>query len=101
MWQNATLFGMDYAVWVYLACFLISVFGSTLCTLAFMAGFLRRCTKLEWALGDLQQRASTFRGREMADKRWTKEKQLDQEMASVLHATSSPRRKYDNDPLGE
>jgi hypothetical protein len=36
----------------------------------------------------------------LAEKRWTKEKAFDAEMAQVLHAPAAPRRKYDNDPLG-
>jgi hypothetical protein len=61
----------------------------------------QRCTSLEWAVGDLQQRASSFKGKEMAEKRWSKEKAFDAEMAQVLHGATPPRKRYDNDPLGD
>lgn len=60
----------------------------------------RRCTALEWAVGDLQNRASTFKGREMADKRWKKAESFEAEMAQALHNVDPPRKRYDNDPLG-
>jgi len=70
-------------------------------SLGLQARFSRRCTSLEWAIGDLQQRASTFKGREMADKRWKKNDAFEAEMAQALQGASPPRKRYDNDPLGE
>jgi hypothetical protein len=60
----------------------------------------RRCTTLEWAIGDLQDRASTFKGREMAEKRWKKADALESELAQALHTPQASPRRYDNDPLG-
>lgn len=64
------------------------------------ARFSRRCTSLEWAIGDLQERGSTFKGRDMAKKRWDKAEQFDKEMAQVLQSPAVRTKKYDNDPLG-
>lgn len=68
---------------------------------AFIYRFSRRCTQLEWAIGDLQSRASTFRGKEMAEKRWEKQKTLEEEFAKLPPMVAGTRKRYDNDPLGE
>lgn len=68
---------------------------------AFLYRFARRCTNLEWAIGDLQARASTFKGKEMAEKRWEKQKNLEEEFAKLTPVVPAARRRYDNDPLGE
>jgi len=60
----------------------------------------RRCTTLEWAVADLQDRASTFRGRDMAEKRWEKARTSDAELAAALRSPVPTTRRYDNDPLG-
>lgn len=87
---------------MYPLMFVVGFVGGWIGTLAFSWRFSRRCTNLEFAIGDLQQRASTFKGKEMAEKRWSKEKAFDAEMAQLLQTTpASPRRKFDNDPLGE
>jgi hypothetical protein len=91
---------MQDAYLLFLACILLSIFVSFVSTSLYMGWFKRRCTSLEWAVGELQTKASSFRGKELAEKRWTKEKAFDAEMAQVLHAPAAPRRKYDNDPLG-
>lgn len=62
--------------------------------------FSRRCTQLEYALGDVQARLSSFKGKEMSEKRWSKEKAAEAELASYLHTAPTPPRRYDNDPLG-
>lgn len=67
----------------------------------FVYRFQRRCTNLEWAIGDLQQRASTFKGKEMAEKRWDKQKTMEAELASLGITAPPQKRRYDNDPLGE
>jgi hypothetical protein len=65
----------------------------------FLYRFSRRCTSLEWAVGDLQSRASSFKGREMADKRWKKAEMENEEMAQILKGAPAAPRRYDNDPL--
>jgi hypothetical protein len=62
--------------------------------------FSRRCTQLEYALGDIQARLTSFKGKEMSEKRWQKERAFDAEMAQVLQSGNQVTRKYDNDPLG-
>ncbi len=88
------------AVFMLAAGFLGGSLGGGLVASLFLARFSRRCTSLEWAIGDLQERASTFKGREMADKRWKKDEAFQKEMAQVLQAEAPRSRKYDNDPLG-
>jgi len=83
-----------------LAGFLGGSLGGGLVASLFLARLWRRCTSLEWAIGDLQERASTFKGREMADKRWKKDEQFQKEMAQALHGVPPRSQKYDNDPLG-
>jgi hypothetical protein len=62
----------------------------------------RRCTNLENAVGDLQQRQSSFKGKEMAKTRWEKADKFDAEVAQLLQTVPEKNRKrYDNDPLGE
>jgi len=60
----------------------------------------RRCTQLEWAVADLQDRASTFKGRDMAKKRWDKDEAMNTELARALQGAPAATRRYDNDPLG-
>lgn len=86
---------------MFAAGFLGGTVSASIISLALLAGLRRRCTTMEWALGDLQDRASTFKGREMAEKRWTKEKNFEAELAQALHTGPTTKRKYDNDPLGE
>lgn len=80
--------------------FLGGALGGTLGRVLVTSWISRRCTNLENAVGDLQQRQSSFKGKEMADKRWTKEKAFTDEMAQVLQSVPAARRKFDNDPLG-
>jgi hypothetical protein len=81
-------------------CFLVAIVTAAMVSLAFVARLQRRCTTLEWAVGDLQDRASTFKGRDMAEKRWKKNGELEAAMAQTLQSAPAPSRKYDNDPLG-
>jgi hypothetical protein len=73
---------------------------SILCSFFIVGGLWRRCTKLEWAVGDLQQRASSFKGKEMANKRWEKNAAFEAEMEQALKGAAPARQRYDNDPLG-
>jgi hypothetical protein len=62
----------------------------------------RRCTSLENAVGDLQQRQSSFKGKEMAATRWDKARKFDAEVEQLLQSVPEKKvRRYDNDPLGE
>jgi len=63
--------------------------------------FGQRCTRLELALDELQSRALSIKGKEMSEKRWSKRDSDDVEMAQILKQGAPPRRKFDNDPLGE
>jgi hypothetical protein len=74
--------------------------GGAIVAAALVGRLYRRCTTLEWAVADLQDRASTFKGREMAEKRWKKAENMDAELAQALRAPQTGSRRYDNDPLG-
>jgi hypothetical protein len=82
----------------------LGILGGTLGGLvvggAYVWRLWRRCTTLEWAVADLQDRASTFKGREMAEKRWKKSETLEAELLSAMKAPQNGPRRYDNDPLG-
>jgi len=58
---------------------------------------LRRCTKLEYRVLDLEERTTTIYNRRASEKRWTKEQQLEQELASL--APKAAHKRFDNDPL--
>jgi len=74
--------------------------GGAIVSAALIGRLMRRCTTLEWAVADLQDRASTFKGREMAEKRWKKAENLDAELTAALRTPQNSPRRYDNDPLG-
>lgn len=91
---------MSDAFFLYLSSFLIGLVASGLTTGALLWRFGQRCTSLEWAVGDIQSRLSSFKGKELATKRWDKR---DQDMAYIseqLKASPPTRSRYDNDPLG-
>jgi hypothetical protein len=91
---------MVYEIVQYLLSMLTGAVMGGIVASAFIYRFARRCTNLEWAIGDLQSRASSFKGREMAEKRWDKQKKFEEEMAQFAGPVTTKRR-YDNDPLGE
>jgi hypothetical protein len=95
-----TLLRMQEAVLTYLFVFLIGLGSSWFVCMSFFWRFGRRCTNLEFAVSDLQERLKSTAGREMAKVRWDKDKQFQAEMAQMLQGQPPPRRKYDNDPLG-
>lgn len=84
----------------YLYPILVGLASGWIASATYFRRLLRRCTELEWAIGDLQQRASSFKGKELAEKRWSKEKAFDAEVAQMMQQPQASRRKYDNDPLG-
>jgi hypothetical protein len=92
---------MVYEIVQYLLSMLTGAVMGGIVASAFIYRFARRCTNLEWAIGDLQSRASSFKGKEMAEKRWEKQKKFEEEMAAFANPSLSTKRRYDNDPLGE
>jgi hypothetical protein len=91
---------MDSAILVLGLGILGGTLGGALTAIAFVGRLYRRCTLLEWAVADLQDRASSFRGRDMAEKRWKKADALDSTVAQALQGAPAASRRYDNDPLG-
>ena len=61
----------------------------------------RRCARLEWAVGDIQGRLSGMHGKKAAEARWSRQEQFEHELLSAAKTPPAPRRRYDNDPLGE
>lgn len=92
------------AIFLYSACILLGGIAAGLTTGALLWRFGQRCTKLEWAVGDIQDRLSSFKGKELAARRWEKRDTLDAQMEEALkHSapiSTKAARKYDNDPLG-
>jgi len=98
--QKCTLFGMWDALIVLSSGFLMGGAVVWFVSSVIMWRFSRRCTQLEYALGDIQARLTSFKGKEMSEKRWAKERSTDAELASYLQTAPATRVKYDNDPLG-
>lgn len=61
----------------------------------------RRCARLEWAVGDIQQRLSGLHGKKAATARWEREADVEAQLAAMIPKATAPKRRYDNDPLGE
>lgn len=64
----------------------------------------RRTLALEYRADDLEERVLTLKNREKVEKRWAKEKTVDQELQEFVTTAKLPSRskvKYANDPLGE
>jgi uncharacterized membrane protein YgaE (UPF0421/DUF939 family) len=91
---------MDAAFFVLAGSLLVGFIGGMVAGLGFRLASARRATRLEWAVGDLQERMATFKGKAASKVRWDKEAQLDAQMEQVLHNVPATRPKYDNDPLG-
>jgi predicted dienelactone hydrolase len=91
MWEALIVLAMGF-----------SVGGATVWLLggAILGRFSQRCTRLETAVEDLQNRALSVKGKEMSEKRWSKRDADDAELAQILKEAPTSRRKYDNDPLG-
>lgn len=92
------------ALFLYAACILLGGVAAGVVTGGLLWRFGQRCTKLEWAVGDIQDRLSSFKGKELAAKRWDKQAELDRTILNTLKDSPSTLsrgvRKYDNDPLG-
>jgi len=92
---------MQDALLSYLIDFLIACGGAWFVCMSFFWRFSRRCTGLEFRVLDLEARATSVAGRDLAKKRWDKDKQFETEMAQIMQDKPARSRKYDNDPLGE
>lgn len=92
---------MDSAFLNYLYSFVLGIVGGILSGYGLRFGIGRRCTRLEWAVGDIQQRLSNLQGRKAAVSRWEREAVTGQELEALLTKGTPPRKRYDNDPLGE
>jgi len=80
--------------------FLAGIFGGLLAGLGLRWGVIQRCTRLEWAVGDLQQRVSSMHGQKASRARWEKQTTLEEEFKALAPTAPATRRRYDNDPLG-
>jgi hypothetical protein len=91
---------MDAAFFVLLGSLCVGFIGGLVAGLGLRLASARRATRLEWAVGDLQERMATFKGKAASKVRWDKEHDLDAELARILPAQPAGRAKYDNDPQG-
>lgn len=82
---------------MYLLSFLAGLGGGWFVCVSFFWRFGRRCTNLEFAVSDLQERVKSRAGSEMAKTRWDKKAAFDAEMAQALQG--APAKKFDNDFL--
>jgi hypothetical protein len=82
--------------WSFVAGFL----GGMISSIGLRFGSSRRITRLEWAMGDVQERLATLHGKKASMSRWEKEQADKLEMAQILRQPVATSRKYDNDPLG-
>lgn len=92
---------MDSALVEQLFTFVLGLAGGAVAGIGIRWASARRCTRLEWAVGDLQQRVGNLQGRKAATARWDRETTLEQEFSKMQATPAAPRRRYDNDPLGE
>lgn len=92
---------MDSAFLNYLYTFVLGILGGLASGFGLRFSIGRRCTRLEWAVGDIQQRLANLQGRKAATQRWDREAQATQEFEALLTKGPTPRKRYDNDPLGE
>lgn len=82
-------------------CFGLGFLGGLVSGLGLRWGIMTRCTRLEWAVGDLQGRVGTLHGKKASAARWEQKDQLDMELAQLMHRQTPARKKYDNDPQAE
>jgi hypothetical protein len=92
---------MESAYFVVLVGFSSGVIGGLLAGFGLRWGSSRRCTRLEWAVSDIQQRLGSLHGQKASAKRWEKAATLEEEFKALQPIPAPRKRQYDNDPLGE
>jgi len=92
---------MGDAIYVLIGSLALGLVGGLLGGLGLRWRINRRCTQLEWALGDVQHRMGSLHGRKASTARWDQAEAFEKEMAQLLPKGPPPRKRYDNDPLGE
>lgn len=60
--------------------------------------FHRRCTKLEYLVGDIEDRLNTVRAKTAAKAKWDQKKWEDEALAHE-HREPATVKRFDNDPL--
>lgn len=92
---------MNEAYFVLLLGFSGGFVGGLLAGFGLRWASARRCFRLECAVADLQQRTVSLHGQAASGKRWAKQATLEEEFAKLQPIAAAPKRRYDNDPLGE
>lgn len=100
MWQNATLMRMEVPYLTLAFELLIALGGAWFVCMSFFWRVGRRCTSLEFRVLDLEERTTKVAGRDLANKRWKNDKALADELVNATSHEHTPRRRFDNDPLG-
>jgi len=98
---NVMFLGMEGAFYGLLEGLAAGLLGGLLGGLGLRWGISRRCTRIEWALGDLQQRVSSMHGKKASAARWEQTEAFEKEIAEMMPKGKPARKRYDNDPLGE
>lgn len=62
-------------------------------------GISRRCTRLEWAVADVQTRLGSLHGQKASQARWKADKTLEDEFQALQANQMPTKRRFDNDPL--
>ncbi len=81
--------------------FLFGIVGGLISGYGYRMASARRCTRLEWAVGDLQERLSSMKGKVTAKARWDKADLENEQLAQLMQQPAARTKRYDNDPLGE
>lgn len=92
---------MDAAFFVLAGSLVVGFVGGLVAGLGLRMASARRAARLEWAVGDLQERLSSLQNKGKAKSRWDKAEQQDIELAQVMQSATPVRKRYDNDPLGD
>lgn len=92
---------MDAAFYVLAGSLVLGYLGGLVAGIGFRMASARRCTRLEWAMGDVQARLATVQNRGKANSRWEKSDKEQLELAQLMQETPARTKRYDNDPLGE
>lgn len=97
MWRFATVRRMEIA-WATLGVGAFGGFVAALCaSIGLRWGISRRCYRLELGLLDLQQMLASVKGRESAEKRWSKAKTLEEEISQMRPEKVVKERQFAND----
>jgi len=91
-------FGMEYGLLTIIA---LIIAGAVAGGLSTTWGVHRRALRLEYRVGDLEERMLTLGNREKSRKRWDREQSIEDELMSLSQSAAAPQRRarFSNDPV--